>query len=354
VPVLRLRVVVGARRGQGFSFSGPRVRIGRSRDNDLILPERDSPASSGHHAEALLDSAGTWSVVDLGSSNGTRLNDVAVERHALKPGDRLTFGNEQFVVSIGQAPRLWLRMLPVTAIALLVVAGVLVERYRTRTPFEDVATSAAPSVFAIAFEDGGKRSIVGTAFVVAADGLLATNAHIADALQKRAGHSPTGGVSQVFAVQGDSYDVRTVSSMAIHPDWRQGSLRSDVALVRLAAGPPLTPLRLADGRTITSLRRGTPVAAFGFPAVSTDPGKPRGRLAVDVVGDVRGDFLEVGLGVAPGTSGSPIFGESGSVVAIVVGGDFVDGPNGATQPSGSAANWAISVNVVRDLLTRQR
>jgi S1-C subfamily serine protease len=353
VPVLRLRAVAGARRGQEFSFSGPRIRIGRSRDNDLILPERDSPASSGHHAEALLDSTGTWSVVDLGSSNGTRVNNLAVERHTLKPGDRLTFGNEQFVVSIGRTPRRQVWILPVAGMALLVAAGVLVERHRTRTPFEDMATSATPSVFLIAVEDGGKRTMVGTAFVVAADGVLATNAHVADALQKRAGHSPTGGAPQLSAVQSDSYVVRAVSSMAIHPDWRQGSLRADVALLRLAAGPPLTPLRLADATTIASLRRGTPVAALGFPAVSTDPVKPRGRLAVDVVGDVRDDFLEVGLGVTPGTSGSPIFDESGSVVAMVVGGDFVDGPGGATLASGSAANWAISVRVVRDLLARQ-
>ena len=32
MPPLRLRAVAGARRGQEFIFSGPRVRIGRSRD----------------------------------------------------------------------------------------------------------------------------------------------------------------------------------------------------------------------------------------------------------------------------------------------------------------------------------
>ena len=208
VPLLRLRAVAGARRGQEFMFSGPRVRIGRSRDNDLILPERDAPLSSSHHAEVLLDSAGTWSVIDLGSSNGTRVNDVAVQRHALEPGDRLTFGHEQFVVSIGRPARAWLWMLLVTGVVLFLLAGVLIERYRTRTPFEDVATSAATSVFVVVVEDAGARSIVGTAFVVAADGLLATNAHVADALQKRGNRSPGGSVSQALAVQSDSCTVR--------------------------------------------------------------------------------------------------------------------------------------------------
>ena len=93
------------------------------------------------------------------------------------------------------------------------------------------------------------------------------------------------------------------------------------------------------------------VAAFGFPTVSTDPWKPRGRLSVDFLGDVRGDYLEVGLAIAPGTSGSPVLDEAGTVVAIVVGGDFVDTPDGRGKtPSGTAANWAISVSMLRDLL----
>ena len=77
MPPLRLRPIAGARRGPDLRFSGPRVRIGRSRDNDVILPERAAPESSAHHAEALLDTNGAWSIVDLASSNGTTLNGVA-------------------------------------------------------------------------------------------------------------------------------------------------------------------------------------------------------------------------------------------------------------------------------------
>jgi S1-C subfamily serine protease len=73
---------------------------------------------------------------------------------------------------------------------------------------------------------------------------------------------------------------------------------------------------------------------------------------VDVVGDVRGNYLEVGLGIAPGTSGSPVFDRTGAVVAIVAGGDFVGGANGMHLPSGSSANWALSAELIRQLLTR--
>jgi len=155
-------------------------------------------------------------------------------------------------------------------------------------------------------------------------------------------------------VQGDTYDARRIVGISIHPGWQQGSMRNDVALLQLAPGPALAALPIADTAAISSLRRGRAVAAFGFPAISTDAARPRGRLSVDVIGDVRGQYLEVGLGISPGTSGSPIFGESGSVVAIVVGGDFVETPAGAKRPSGSSANWALSAAVLSDFLESRR
>jgi S1-C subfamily serine protease len=104
---------------------------------------------------------------------------------------------------------------------------------------------------------------------------------------------------------------------------------------------------------VQRLQRGVPLAMFGFPAGSTDARNPRGRLSVDVLSDVRLPFLEVGLEISPGTSGSPVFGPSGSVVGLVVAGDFIGGDDGTTaRPSGSGVNRAISVDVLRELLTR--
>jgi S1-C subfamily serine protease len=105
---------------------------------------------------------------------------------------------------------------------------------------------------------------------------------------------------------------------------------------------------------LQGLARGTPIAAFGFPAVSTDASRPRGRLSVDIVGDVRGDYLEVGLGISPGMSGCPVLDRRGAVVAVVVGGDFVEMPDGTARPSGSSANWALSASEVRGLLDSAR
>jgi S1-C subfamily serine protease len=77
-------------------------------------------------------------------------------------------------------------------------------------------------------------------------------------------------------------------------------------------------------------------------------------MAVDVVGDVRGEFVEANLAIAPGTSGSPVFDDAGAVVALVTSGDFIRDASGLLKPSGTAANWAISAVRIRELLAARR
>ncbi len=347
---LRLRCLSGPRRGQEFSSSGPRIRIGRSRDNDIILVESESPPSSARHAEALIE-RGAWWIVDAGSTNGTYVNGVAVDRRRLKTGDVLTFGADQFVVAGGRRA-VWLALAAVAALA-VAGAGAYTARKRSPVGFEQIAAAAAQSVYAVAIEDNGRRSIIGTAFAVDPGGTLATNAHIADALRRQDALSGDR-TSKAVAVRGDTFDVRRIVAVTVHPDWRTGSLRADAALLQLDAGASLAPLTIADQQRFEQLQRGMSLASFGFPAVSTDPQKPRGRLAVDVVGDVRGEFVEANLAIAPGTSGSPVFDYMGAVVAMVTSGDFVVGEDSVLRPSGTAANWAISAVRIRELLAARR
>ena len=354
MPPLRLRPVAHGEQGQERLFTGPRVRIGRSRDNDFVLPDRIHPSSSGHHAEAQLNPDGSWLIVDAGSANGTWVNGVPVQRQRLKTGDRLGFGDELFIVGIDGAsgrPRTGI-VVAAVALALLVVAlvGFAVSRRNTPITFESAAESAAPSVFMIAIDADGQRSMVGSGFAVTDDGWLATNAHIVDALMKRKTLQAEEKGARAVAVQGDNYTAYPIVGARIDELWKSGSLAHDIALVRLKGTTVTKPLRLADAAMIAQLARGTPIAAFGFPAVSTDAIRPRGRLSVDVVGDIRGDYLEVGLGISPGMSGSPVIDRSGSVVAMVAGGDFVEMPDGTARPSGSSANWALSATPIRTLL----
>ena len=333
---LRLRYLSGPRRGDELIFSGPRVRIGRSRDNALILSESDTPVSSGRHAEALVD-GGVWWIHDSGSTNGTYVNGAKIERHALRSGDLLSFGEDQFIVASGRQT-LW----PIAAAVVLVAViagGLYATRRRSPMTNEQIASIAARSVYAIAMEDAGRRSIVGTAFAVDG-GRLATNAHVADLLRDRV----------ALAIRGDTYEVSRITGITIHPDWHRGSLRADAAVLRLEPRAIVVPLPIAGNAAFKRLQRGSSLVSFGFPAVSTDPQQPRGRVSVDVVGDVRGEYVQAGLAIAPGTSGSPVFDDEGSVIALVAGGDFVRAGNGALVPSGSQANWAISVERIRELL----
>jgi len=70
--------------------------IGRSRDCDLVV---DDPNVSRRHAEVRRDGE-RWLAVDLGSTNGIKVNGRRVDEAALEPGDELTLGVSQFTFEV--------------------------------------------------------------------------------------------------------------------------------------------------------------------------------------------------------------------------------------------------------------
>jgi hypothetical protein len=335
--------VNGPQRGVTAVLRPPRARIGRSRDNDLVLADRAGAESSAHHAEAYREGRQWW-IHDLQSTNGTWLNGARVSRAPFGPRDRVQFGDVEFLVLSGRFGRI-AGSIAALALAALAVAIYIAMSGRARS-FETVAADIARSVYLVALETGDSREIVGTAFV-AGEGLLATNAHVAAALNA----SPPD-PRRALVIRSDSGEVHRIARIHISQSWRRDSMAHDVALLAVPDLPAnARPLRLADVPTVASLQRGTTVATFGFPAISTDAARPRGRLSVDVLGDVRdGQYLAVGLRIAPGTSGSPIFLSDGVVVGLVTGGDFTITPTGARGPSGTNVNWGISVAPLQQLL----
>ena len=74
--------------GKRNVLGGQRALIGRSRECDVVLSD---PNVSRRHAELRREGDG-WKVVDLGSTNGVKLNRRRVSEAGLRPGDTITVG----------------------------------------------------------------------------------------------------------------------------------------------------------------------------------------------------------------------------------------------------------------------
>jgi hypothetical protein len=71
-----------------FPLTKDRVVIGRLGDSDVVLSD---PGVSRRHAEVRRQD-GQWVIADLGSTNGTMVNEAVVAERALEEGDRITVG----------------------------------------------------------------------------------------------------------------------------------------------------------------------------------------------------------------------------------------------------------------------
>jgi hypothetical protein len=91
VPSTGLQLVVrsGGAAGTSVPVQGTRLTAGRSGDCDLTI--EDSTVSREH--AAFVRRGPAWWVVDLGSTNGTRVNGARTAEHPLQPGDRVEFGD---------------------------------------------------------------------------------------------------------------------------------------------------------------------------------------------------------------------------------------------------------------------
>ena len=87
--------------GEERRLEGKTVRLGRDPANDLALLA--DPKISRSHAE-LRDHDGQWILVDLGSSNGTRVNDRRIEQHPLRDGDRIQLGRTTIIFTTDDDP----------------------------------------------------------------------------------------------------------------------------------------------------------------------------------------------------------------------------------------------------------
>jgi pSer/pThr/pTyr-binding forkhead associated (FHA) protein/tetratricopeptide (TPR) repeat protein len=96
---MKLFYIEGNKKGAVYELTPPGASIGREADNDIIL---DSEASSRYNSK-LEFKDGEWFLKDLGSTNGTKLNEVKISTEILlHDGDRIKIGKE--VLLFGTSP----------------------------------------------------------------------------------------------------------------------------------------------------------------------------------------------------------------------------------------------------------
>jgi hypothetical protein len=74
--------------GRRNALHGSRAMVGRSRECDVVVSD---PNVSRRHIELRRGDRG-WAAIDLGSTNGMKVNGRRVSHAELEPGDRITIG----------------------------------------------------------------------------------------------------------------------------------------------------------------------------------------------------------------------------------------------------------------------
>jgi regulator of sirC expression with transglutaminase-like and TPR domain len=160
------------------------------------------------------------------------------------------------------------------------------------TSIADVAADAKPAVVVISYSDrDGQPAGVGSGFVVAADGLIATNLHVIGEARP---------VTVRFA-DGTTHAVTVIEAT---------DRASDLALLRVNADD-LKPLTFAENE----IRDGQEVIAIGHPRGlehSVVRGVLSGRREID-----GRDYLQLAIPVEAGNSGGPVLNREGQVVGIM-------------------------------------
>ncbi len=100
--MIRLLVKFKGETIQEVDFDQDEITIGRNADNSVQI---DNVTVSGKHARILrqknqyLEEKYTYLVEDLGSTNGTFVNEKKVERRVLREKNQITVGKHTIVVS---------------------------------------------------------------------------------------------------------------------------------------------------------------------------------------------------------------------------------------------------------------
>ncbi|UCD25686.1 MAG: trypsin-like peptidase domain-containing protein [Gemmatimonadota bacterium] len=173
------------------------------------------------------------------------------------------------------------------------------------------ANQSAVAMMWVEFEVG--EVYVGTAFALRSDGYMATSRHVV------AGEAGDRAASRIAVKFADSYQVYQARVVAI-------SREADVAVVKVDIPGGVPTVRGLNMRADT-LQQGAPVAIVGFPLgpdlpmTASAAGRTIARTSFSAgsISKTLPEILQIDGYGAEGSSGSPIFDQSGEVIGVVFG-----------------------------------
>ena len=259
------------------------------------------------------------------------------------------------------------------------------------TGMPSAVEDTAESVYVLGFEGAeGQIKNFGTAWTVRED-LLATNAHVAQSIQRRRALPGNDGDLRVIARPvASAAPTVEIEGATLHPGYKlfaqlwqklspsEENLKGraekfrmipafDVALLEVPEAAELAPpLDLAAPEQLAELGQGTPIATVGFPLEGVEVASNEVPIPISKSGTVSGitnftrtqslaaeggDLIVHSLAGTGGVSGSPIINRDGDVVALYNAGEIAGmSRRGGRIPSAVDINYGQSVAVLRDLL----
>jgi S1-C subfamily serine protease len=171
----------------------------------------------------------------------------------------------------------------------------------------DVVDRVGPAVVRLSVrssaEQNGNRGGTGSGVIVAPDGLILTNSHVA-------GNKSAGSTSRIEVTTADGQELRA-RLVGNDPD-------TDLALIRVDEAVTLPAAVLGDSKR---LKRGQLVIAIGNPlgfesTVTTGVVSALGRSLRSRTGRLIDDVIQTDAALNPGNSGGPLVSSRGEVVGI--------------------------------------
>ena len=192
----------------------------------------------------------------------------------------------------------------------------------TSTPtLSSIVKDVSPGVVQILTPSG-----TGSGFIIDANGLVVTNAHVV----------------QRF----DTVDVRLSGGQTYQGEVLGVDDVTDLALLDLRTSINFEPVDLGDSDTFAV---GEDVIAMGFPLGDVLQGSPtttRGILSAKRVSKSGVNLLQIDAAINPGSSGGPLFDREGRVVGVSTSKLFESGDGRPVEGIG----MAVAINEVRDRL----